>query len=166
MRTTEEMYALAAKYRGNIINEMTWMEKFVDSYITNYFTSDETKVVDMHLLFLGDNRISFDAKRQIFIHLAMKYDLLWYNEYKSFRVHPEPKKFYSMNNDLDYLTQQRNILAHRIVDTTEDGRLDNEKISFLSFKNEAKTIPFSEETYIEMMFTIRDLTKYLVKRVN
>ncbi|MFN0293416.1 hypothetical protein [Pedobacter helvus] len=168
MRTSTELYELAAQYRGKFINELSWMEKFMDTYIAKYFVGDnDVKLADMHLLFLGDGRISLENKRQIFHEIASKYDSEWYNSY--IPVFTDPKTIKSptiaMNKELVSIIAMRNILAHRIVDTTVEGLENDDVISFFTYKNTFKKETLSHNDYSGYIFGIMAITKYLRERV-
>ena len=141
------------------------LEKFIDLYITDYFTnSDEHKSFEMQLLIVGDNRISFESKRQIFHFLAEKYDKEWYTSYKSVKYSVVKKDVVVMNKDLVYIIEQRNVLAHRILDTSPEALADDKGIYFLTFKNELAEIYFTEKTFIELKVMIGNITKHLSKK--
>jgi hypothetical protein len=170
MRKTSEMYKIAAKYRGEVLNEVAWMEKFLDEYIAKYFTSGNQKLLsEMHLLFLGDNRVTLENKRQIFYYIADNNDKTWYDEYESARTLSDKKgkpEKPTLNKDLVWIIEARNVLAHRIVDTTEEGIHDNDKISFLAYKNEMTKYPMSSSDFGELMFTIKRITAFLHQRTS
>lgn len=169
MRSTTEIYELAAKYRGNVLNEMSYLEKLIEVYIADYFTNGNlNKSNDMHLLILGDNRISYESKRQIFNEIAVKNNYEWYISYTGIKNHPKPTKSkpsIGMNKDLIHVIEQRNLLAHCIVDTSDKARNENNKISFLRFKNDIQSFDFDNNSYSELMFIIKDLTKHLYKLI-
>jgi len=143
------------------------LEKFIDVYITDYFTnSDEDKSYEMELLILGDNRISFENKRQIFHFLAEKYDNAWYTSYKSIRYLSSKKNSIPMNKDLIYIIEQRNVLAHRVLNMDEVALSDDEGITFLTFKNELSGVRFTEQTFMELKEMIQKLTKYFFGKRN
>lgn len=170
MRSTKAMHEVASKYRGNILNELSWLEKLLDTYLTNYFTGgDEKKSLDMQLLVWGDSRIAFDNKRQIFHAIAFDTDFEWYLSYKSIKTHvPYTKKNNSiaMNKDLVFAIEQRNILAHCIIDTSDEARKDNSRLRFMRFKNDVQYFDFNDNSYSELMFIIKDLSNYFYKRIS
>lgn len=164
MRDSHELYEVASKYRGDFLNEVSWMEKFLDTYIAKHFVGDdEQKEMDMHFLFLGDGRVSLENKRQIFHEIAIKTDKEWYASYKP--VFSELKKdVIPMNKELTEIIKMRNILAHRIVDTTNEGRLNDEVISFLTYKNTFKKETLSYNDFAGYIFAIKAITQHLINR--
>ena len=161
----KDIFQVAAEYRGSIINETIWLEKRMDDYIAYYFCDDVNRTQEMHLLFWGDNRMSFEGKKQIFDYIARKHDLDWYKQYISLRSAPVKKGSISMNNDLCYIMEQRNILAHCVLDLRKDAR-NKEKgtVSFLRFKNEEKRFEFTVEIFNEIRMTLINLSSYFIER--
>jgi hypothetical protein len=160
----EEIEALnirAIKYRGTVLNEICVLEKYMDNFITDYFTSNHPhKSFEMQLLIVGDNRISFESKRQVFHFLAETYYSDWYGNYTSPRNLISKKGVFVMNKDFTFVIEQRNILAHRILDVR--GQKENDpNLYFLTYKNELKEEPMSEESFIELISVIQELSLYL-----
>lgn len=171
MRNTyQDLMRQAAEYRGQIINEVIWIEKMVDIYISSHFCKrDKSLMEEMHILLLGDNRIAFDNKRQIFHAIAMKHDDKWYDSYKDNSGLPKEVKTKTagaFNNALCYLIEQRNVLAHCLLDTTKEAKYrEDEKIKFFRFKNEISEFEFTPELLSGIHMLILDMNVFLGKRI-
>ena len=71
-----------------------------------------------------------------------------------------------MNKDLIYIIEQRNVLAHRVLNMDEVALSDDEGITFLTFKNELSGVRFTEQTFMELKEMIQKLTKYFFGKRN
>lgn len=161
----EQITQTAIKYRGEILERMSWLEKFIDIYITNYLTKkDNYKAQEMQLLIFGDNRISLESKRQIFQRIAEANDLLWFKAYKSVRKIESKKDSIIMNKDLVYVIEQRNVFAHCIADTTDKGTSNLDAIGFVKFKDKGETIWYDNYKFQELANVIVYLTNYIHER--
>lgn len=161
----KDLYKEAAKYRGEIINETIWLEKRMDDYIAYYFCDDTDRNREMHLLFLGDNRMSFEGKKQIFDFIARTHDIEWYQSYKSRRSTSVKKGSIAMNNDMCYIMEKRNLLAHCVLDSSESARAkDIGVVSFVRYKNEEKKFEFTESIFREIREVLYDLSFYFINK--
>jgi len=137
---------LAAKYRGEVINETIWIEKSVDVYIAKYFCKNEAIGKEMHLMILGDNRMTFENKKQVFDFLAKKHEMDWYQSYNSIRDNSRKKNRVPLAGDLDYIIGERNVLAHCMLDVSKEAlELGDGTIRFRRFKNDYQAFDFNEE---------------------
>ena len=157
----------ASEYRGKVINETIYLEKTIDTYIATYFCDDKLRMSEMHFLFLGDNRMTFESKKQIFDYLCKKHDLEWYKSYQSKRKIKIGKDTIQMIIDLDYIIQERNVLAHCFLDTSLEAktRIDG-KLTFLRFKNDKKPFEYTGAKYLELMTTIYNVTNHIIDKLN
>ena len=166
MRTSREIYKVAEEYRGKFINEVSWLEKFIDRYLAKHFVGDnQNKEAEMHFLLFGHNRISLDNKLQILDFIAKKHDLHWYTSYLPVIPRSSKNEKFSMCVDLKKIIEVRNILAHRIVDTSDFGLQDDEDIHFLQYNNDLKRFTLSHNDFSGYIFTIYALTKHFDNRL-
>jgi len=151
----------AERYRGLIIHATITMEKAMDTYISNYFCSDKTKTQEMHYLFLGDNRINLENKRQIFIWLAKNHDQDLLKKYVSIRG--EMNKNNSLDKDMIFVIEQRNIFAHLLVDVYKS---EDDILHFVKFKNSRKTFGFTDIDFLQLQQVITDISVLIFGRLN
>lgn len=145
-------------YRGIIIEKAIILEKSMEIFIGLYFCeSDDEKIGVLQYLILGDNRLNFDSKLEIFTSIAEKFHPEWYNSYVSIR--PDLKNV-SLKADLKFIMENRNILAHAYMSnemffevkstnlkTTKEQRDEDEgKVYFNKFINYHKEIPYDAES--------------------
>jgi hypothetical protein len=127
----------AAALRGEILNRTIFIERSIDQFIGSYFCEIEDKKDDL-LLWIVCERMTFDLKKQLFEYLLKK-------------TVPD---FYERNkNDIAFLSsimEERNILAHYLLNTTEDGVrrfVEKKELTFAKFKNKFDLKPFGEAEY-------------------
>lgn len=148
---------LAVKIRGEILHEMSFLERIVDTYLAMHFCNCDTeKVKQMQLHVFGDNRMAFDAKRQIFFEIASVHDKSWYKSYK-----PSVKE--NLNNELSYIITERNKLAHLIIDTDENLPVD--EIVFLRFLNDIKEFKYDKLKTRDMVTLINKVCNFIGQRL-
>ncbi len=151
----ENYYSLitetAIEYRGKIIHEACYLEKMIDTYIAMYFCEENPlKISDMQLLILGDNRMNFESKRQIFDFISKNYDQNWYYQYKN------------ISKDLQDIIEHRNVLAHCLLDTSEDSKNFQEGvIRFIRFKNNVDYKVYTVDTLFDLWDKIGKCIKHL-----
>lgn len=168
--TDQEKKQTVIGWRGQVLELMSQLEVVISLYITYHFVggNDEKKFVDMQVVILGDDRMSLNSKAQVFYFLVTEYNKDWYNSYKSHRPTPKKKSPYSLNSDLIYVIEQRNIFAHRIL---EDGKLTDivvpdGVIRFAKFKNSIEGVDYTNEKYQELIVIIAKLLMFIMKEVN
>lgn len=166
MKNYPELLSIASKFRGEIINETIWIEKCIDIYLATYFCNNEFKKLEMHLLIFGDNRMSFENKKQAFDYLAKKTDLEWYKSYISTRDDSRKKGRIPLASDLDYIILNRNILAHCMLDLSKSNRETNDDIfTLIRFKNDKQHHMFTPELLKQLHNILRDITEFFVKKL-
>ncbi|SFA58530.1 hypothetical protein SAMN04488511_11991 [Pedobacter suwonensis] len=166
MEKFKDLHEKASWLRGEFLNRFSWLEKCIDNYIAKHFAGDDVqKQIDMHLLFLGDNRVTMDNKKQIFHFLAESYDLEWYKSYKSeiFEI-PSKKRAIAMNRDLTELIVVRNIFAHRIVELNPEEGKKNGYVGFATYKNYKDVTYIGDEYFLRMINAMYSITDYVDKR--
>jgi hypothetical protein len=159
----------ATFYRGAVLQHMANLELFLNTYIAFFFCGrGSNRFQDMLTLILGDERMSLSSKAQIFHQISTHHDVKWYNAYESIRIPPKEKKGkYTLNNDLIFVIEERNIFAHRVcdivgtmggVDPVEDGAL-----RFMRFKNSIEPIDYTKEKFSELLKVILLITTHFVE---
>jgi hypothetical protein len=97
----------------------------MDAYIAAFLCSEFERRQDLHLLILGNERMNFESKRQVFLQIIKKYN------HKIFVEHPDIAK------DIEKIIQERNILAHYLLDFGEEAMaLPKGTIRFHKIKND------------------------------
>jgi len=158
---------IAINCRGIVLQHMAGLEQMLNIYISIHFCgNDENKNNDMFLLILGDERMSLNSKAQVFYSLATTYDKEWYKSYVSHREPKTPKNApLTMNNDLVYVIEERNIFAHRVMDSDPNDRVPENIIRFKKMKNVLESIDYDQLKFLELHATIIALEIFIYDRV-
>lgn len=118
--------------RGKVIGKAIFIEKLIDKWLAKYFCNNEDRSSDLYNLILCHDRLGFEAKRQVFCYIVENKCPIF------FKLHP------TLNKDLAYIIEQRNVLAHYLIDTTEDA-INATEVGFLKMKNKTTRVEFSLE---------------------
>ncbi|WP_419803524.1 hypothetical protein [Mucilaginibacter sp.] len=137
--------AYASKARGTIINQIIFLERVIDEFLSGYFCDNLIKKRELMELHLGD-KLPFEVKRNIF-------SILLKDHYPDFLIkHPKLIK------DIISVIEHRNIFAHYLLDTGEEALtiLDDEipKIGFIRYKKNTETIWYTSEKINEIVAQI------------
>lgn len=146
-------------YRGKYLRFIATLELSLNLYIACHFCGiDHSKIADMQLLILGDERMTISNKAQVFHSIATTYDKKWYNSYVA--------NFGNMNKDLVEVIVNRNIFAHRILEPDSNDLKNNEvaSIKFLRFKNSVEYNEYTEDSFEKLMKTMSNLNAHFLKR--
>lgn len=146
MENREEMYFLRAFYlRGKIISDTIHLERKMDDYVASYFCSDQEKKKDLMQSLLSTKRIVFENKRLIFDFIVKKINPGWIKKYPKFR------------NDLIHIIEQRNIMAHYLLNTGTDAidKMEN-KMDFINFRDNIEIEEFTKERQAILIKKIED----------
>jgi hypothetical protein len=138
--TIEQIQIASYNYRGQIINDLIYLERLIDEAIARHLCVDNDRQTELMELILCNERIGFSNKVQVFEYIFKKH--------KSDFVSNNPKIF----SDIKKLIEERNIIAHYLLDTSENGKamFDKEnKIGFVKFRNSTETLWRSQTDYIE-----------------
>lgn len=166
-----DMIDKSINWRGVVLHEISLMEMMMNLYLAEHFCgkSNKERLLDMQLLILGDERINLMAKAEIFHYISKNYDFTWYNSYKSLRPKQIKKPEYTLNQDIAYCIEQRNIFAHRVfgIDNLpiEKERPEN-AIRFVRMKNEIIPVDITDENFVELRDTIHHIAKTIQARIN
>lgn len=118
-------------YRGQIISDLIYLERLIDEIISRHFCNDIEKRKEFFELIIANERMSFNSKIQVFEYLFRKHQ-------KSFI-----SNFPSVFSDIKNLNEERNIVAHYLLDTSDDGQekmIKENKIGFVKFRNSSETL--------------------------
>ncbi len=118
-------------YRGQIISDLIHLERLIDESISRHFCTTTDKQKEFFELIIANERMTLNSKIQVFEFIFKKHhnDLI--------------KSVSEIFSDLKKLNEERNIVAHYLLDTSEDGRKmfnDFKKIGFVKFRNSTETL--------------------------
>lgn len=161
--------AKSIKYRGKVLHEISLMEMLINVFLGEHFCGINNPIGnrDMQILILGDDRMTLSAKAQVFHYIANNHYKEGFELYKSMRIHPEaPKKKYALNHDLDYVIQERNVFAHRILEgdvnaIVKSKSLDAGVIRFVKLKNGVDGVDYTEKKFKELIDTIQNIYVFI-----
>lgn len=127
-------------YRGSFISSIITLEKSMELFLANYFCNSQQLMEEMVLLILGNERLSFENKKQISLKIISK-------KYPLFKPQKSPFKddTQTLETQLQALIIARNVFAHCETVLSESHCLQTDKIVFYKFKDNFKFIEFSYE---------------------
>jgi hypothetical protein len=132
------------KYRGQIIHEVSRMERSLDFYIASYFCDTKEKVDEFANIILGANRISLDGKRKLFDILIKKQKPYFFTRYDTF------------NKDMNTVMYERNSFAHNMVSLRDDSISQHEiHIGLQKINANSRIEWYSPERVQSILVTIR-----------
>lgn len=123
--------------RGAIINDVIFLERVIDDFIANYFCTDTIKRDELMELVLTNERYALGSKIEVMVRILKKHYPEFYKEYPNIK------------GELDFISEKRNVLAHVLLDTTNEG-IENEIMGFIRFKNAKERIPFTKEIILDL----------------
>jgi hypothetical protein len=140
--------------RGIIINETTYIERLIDEYISSHFCKEQVLKEEIIARIFSGTKIGFTAKKELFL------DLL--------KTHNEPFYIENINtiNKLAEIVEFRNIVAHRVLDTSKEGLsiFKNEKAIYfrkLDGKQIERRCVFTDEMTDGLINKIREVIDIL-----
>lgn len=116
----------AARVRGNVLNAACALEMSIDLYITDHFTNDVDKSEELMNLIIAP-RMSFENKVQAFFVLLERHNPTILTENPTIK-----------NDIIKQIIEERNVLAHYPLDSTDWGLkryYDTGDLTFFKFKN-------------------------------
>jgi len=142
----------SSKWRGYIIHEVSWLERWLDVYISTYFCSDSKKGLEMADIVLGNSRISLDGKRKLFDILVK-------------RQCPEFNKTYpKFNKDMNTVMYERNCFAHNIVSLDAEAVLKRKKyIGLRRFGTNTRVVWYTATRVNEILADIKRCQRIIEK---
>jgi hypothetical protein len=148
--TYHEQVQLTGLMRGVIINEVIFLERLMDIYIAQYFCDNLNKRHELQVTFLGNERTTYAAKKQIFYLLLKKLNPEIINE--------KPK----IDKELDDIGEQRNFFAHCLMDNTIDySKSDPSTVYLLRFKDKTKRETYTKERFNKVLGDIDTMIKLI-----
>jgi hypothetical protein len=113
----EDLVKNAADMRGAVINDTILLERYIDEFIARYFSSTESKKVELMEMVFCTNKMTYIGKMELFVEILIKT--------KSPLLPSEPKKGEGGKKkflqDLKDIGSIRNIFAHHMLDTSDEG---------------------------------------------
>jgi len=145
MTISDKLHSDAAMTRGIIINEVAHLEKMIDAFLSMYFVQ-VGKQTTFYLVFLSQMQLT--KKVNIFKDTV--------SSYKNDFVKNNPT--YSV--DLGKIIEQRNLLAHEIIDLSKGGFLKYSKgyVQFDNFKKKRKVTAFGKTDVKNLIALIQKYT--------
>ena len=139
--------AKAVQFRGQIIENLSSLELMIDTFLCFYFTKEESNRDELANLVFRTNRITFESKRQIFEYILK-------NKFPNILV-----KYPSINKDLIFVIEQRNIIAHYILGNDEEDVFKQDKeLTFIKYKNEISKIVYTNKQMVDLKYKILKLS--------
>ena len=139
-------------YRGQLINDLIYLERLIDEAVSRHFCADLEKKKELIELMLSNERIGFYNKVQIFEYI--------FKTHRPEFVKANPNIF----SDIKKLIDERNIVAHYLLDTSETGKseyINNGKLGFVKFRNSTETLWRTQEMYLNFHLMTSNYIKLL-----
>ena len=133
---------LAAKARGQILQEVTIFEQMIEIYLSMYY-AQKGKQIDFKSAFL--QKMGFRNKVETFVYTITKYQ----NQFKI--NNPNYKK------DLNAILKIRNIVAHEVLNPIGEDYDTKGVLEFNNLRKTPKITPYSEE---QISAHINSIIKY------
>lgn len=145
-KVVNELFDYATTTRGMIINQTIMLERAIDEYLCLHFCKTQEQRTELMDLVFGTERMTFDLKKQIFKIISSRY-------------HPNfSKENPIIHSDIKIIVETRNIFAHYLLDTTENGIKEFDQqdkiIGFIKFKNERVLIKYNIHGIVKHLDTI------------
>lgn len=149
----EELETKSHFIRGYIISEVILLERLIDEYISRYLTTDIEKIKFIREVVLGSEKIVFDNKRQI-LHQILKV-----NNIKFLKDNP------NFINDLSYLMEKRNNVAHLLMDVTKGKVEKKDSISLQKHRNVTTEVVLDEQEIEKIRKLIKESREIMVELI-
>ena len=167
MPKKENQEFVSKQYRGEVLHAMSYLEMLINMFISSYFCSGDIKKAEQMILYiLGDDRTNLGAKTQMIQQIGINHLKSWWDSYKSPRKPDKGKSPYKMSSDFQFVVEERNVFAHRIVDEIDlvNNYVFNTKpITFLRFKNDIQGIEYTSQSFDLLIKTIYSLGAHMIK---
>jgi hypothetical protein len=141
-----EMRTVSLVYRGRVLEKTAIMEKVIE-YFCLKFLCKPHRERDAILFLFGDNRMSLEQKKQVFIGISTAHFKSWLDEFAP------TKKDRSLSGEISKLAEERNKFAHLIIDQTEDGKKlfeESRIVTFTRFKDDVLPFRFGNKEMDEL----------------
>ena len=148
-----ELFDYSTHTRGMIISQTIMLERNIDEYLCCHFSCEKQKQIEMMDLVFGSKWVSFDFKKQIFVHLLSVHDNIFLNRNKK------------IDKSLTEFIRVRNILAHYILDTTIDtvNSFDYSEIKLIKFAKQRDKEIFNHEMISSHLKHLDDTIDEIIK---
>ncbi len=141
-------------YRGQIIGDLIYLERLVDEFISRHFCETREKQKEIFELILANERMGLGNKIQVF----------------EFIIKTHKKECLALNPsifaDLKKLSDERNIVAHYLLDTSKNGRKvfqESKRIGFVKFRNSTETFWRSNDDYLKFKILLSKYNEQLTE---
>ncbi|MCW3106442.1 MAG: hypothetical protein JWQ09_948 [Segetibacter sp.] len=144
------MYRKSSNMRGQVLDGVIYIERFIDDYLAWYFSGNDKQRVDLLNLVFSVKETPFDFKRQIF-EFIIERD---YND-----TYIANKQVFK---NIEYIMKERNILAHYLLDTSEAGIdkfIATKELEFVKFKGKTENIEYKDEKFDSLKKRIESTRK-------
>ncbi len=119
--------------RGEILHLCTILEKDIEDFICQYFTSDLDKGAELFVIVL--DRMTFDSK------IATLETIL-----KNIYSNDFDKKYHKLFIELRYVRGHRNAMAHHLVDIFENHKPLKQGVGFINYRDTATVTHYDKGT--------------------
>lgn len=123
-------------YRGKIVGDLIYLERLIDEVLSRHFCDNKEKRKELFELILGTERIGLGNKILVFQFVFKKHK-------KAFiRKHP------GIFRELIKINQERNIVAHYLLNTSESAVekfVNKNEFEFVKFRNSTENLSRSQK---------------------
>jgi hypothetical protein len=162
----KEIEKISIEWRGRLLHYMTHLELSINYCLMRHFCGDDVKKSEDFLIaVLGDDKLALMQKAQSFCEIAKRKNEKLYKDYKSTRTPDKGNKPHSLQSDLVWIIEYRNVFAHRVMGLSLSKENDNiigEKISFVKVKNGIGANQITRDGFKELVELTKMLAKYIV----
>jgi hypothetical protein len=151
-QSVEERALMGHNHRGHIIDACSWLEKYIETFILDFFVEERGTKWDLMREVLLD-RFHFDGK------IATMEVLVKKSAGADFK-----KQYGKLFGELRYIKEHRNFFAHYV----QIAKVNSDDISLLSLRDGAKTLDYTEKdlrTLFERILKCSDAVVELKKKV-
>ena len=157
----QDLVDLSVFYRGSIITEWIHLEKYIESYILNYFTKDTEKQLELAQLLI--NRLNFESKRSVFKTILEKKAII--NGFKKTKSNSYPDS--ELLDEIRKINLERNYFAHYVIDYSEDAViLSPNQITLMEFRDKTVQKAYTQKDYLKLRSRILDVAIKVDEMVN
>lgn len=146
MKSHEELVGQAGYMRGAFINDTIFLERVIDEFICRHFCEKEERKIELIESLMATKRISFDSKMAI-ARFIIDSHYTWFKD-----------KYPSCFKDVTSIIEHRNIFAHYLLDTSDQGfeNLRSNVIGFIKFDRKTEVILYTSEQIMELDKKLRE----------
>jgi hypothetical protein len=143
-----EIIQKSIEYRGTILAGCTALEKEIENILCEYFSSDSAKQIDLLLMVL--DRMTFDSKIAV-LDLILR------------KIFPETfdKKYKKLIAELRSIKDDRNVMAHHVVDIFDGHGTLKQGVGFINYRNSPTIETYNSGRYSLIMNRIEKSVDFL-----